>query len=329
LSKSNNRKYMGRRRRSAGLVDVLVILPWQVSAVLAGAGFAVLRWIVPSIFSRNPFLVGLGTVSHSVAWLVLIGFGCISLVAFARTRVPSARAPMKATTRTPRAASIVVPPAVTFPPHSGIEWGNGPSPDIRWGNSGMTTAASTATDDVLDAWSLEALLRLEWKRFELLCAKYYEAVGFKSETLRCGADGGIDVKLFKLDPTKPLAVVQCKAWHGHPVGVKEVRELLGVMAHEKISRGIFITTATYTKDAVEFGAANPIQLLDGAAFTRKLKELPKERQDALLKFAFEGDYRTPTCPSCGLKMIKREGKRGAFWGCPRYPKCKSTFALKG
>jgi restriction system protein len=320
---------MGRRRRNEGLVDVLVVVPWQVSAVLAGIGFAVLRWIVPSIFSRNPFLAGLGAVSHSVAWLALAGFGCISLVAFARARASSGPAPMKPSTRAPRATRMVVPPVATLPPHIGPEWGKGPSSDIRWGNHASATAAPTATDDVPVAWSLEALLLLEWKRFELLCAKYYEAVGFKSETLRCGADGGIDVKLFKLDPAKPLAVVQCKAWHGHPVGVKEVRELLGVMAHEKIGRGIFITTATYTKDAVAFGAANPIQLLDGAAFTRKLQELPKDRQDALLTFAFEGDYQTPTCPSCGIKMIKREGKRRAFWGCPRYPKCKNTLVLRG
>ena len=130
---------------------------------------------------------------------------------------------------------------------------------------------------------MDALNILEWKRFELLCAKYYEAVGFKSETLRCGADGGIDVKLFKVDPSKPLAVVQCKAWNSHSVGVKEIRELLGVMAHEKVSRGIFVTTSTYTKDAREFGAANQIELLDGSGFLNKLLDLPKEKQDCAIE----------------------------------------------
>jgi restriction system protein len=319
---------MGRRRRSEGLADVLVVLPWQVSAVLACIGFAVLRWIVPSIFSRNPFLAGLGAVSHSVAWLALIGFGFISLLAFAHARMRSVPAPMTTTDRPPKGKSIM-PPITTLRPKVGTEWGNAMNRETRWGNSATTATTLTATENVPDAWSLEALSRLEWKRFELLCAKYYEAAGFKCETLRCGADGGIDVKLFKIDPNKPLAVVQCKAWYGRAVGVKEIRELLGVMAHEKVGRGIFITTATYTKDALTFGTANPIQLLDGTAFTGKLKELPKERQDALLEFAFEGDYRTPTCPSCGIKLIRRESKRGAFWGCARYPKCKSTLAIRG
>lgn len=48
-------------------------------------------------------------------------------------------------------------------------------------------------------------------------------------------------------------------------------------------------------------------------------------RDDLLKFAFEGGYTTPTCASCGIRMVKRDGKRGAFWGCLNYPKCRSGF----
>ena len=168
---------------------------------------------------------------------------------------------------------------------------------------------------------------LEWKRFELLCAKYYEAAGFFSETLRCGPDGGIDVKLYRVDPEKPLAVVQCKAW-AVPVGVKEIRELLGVMAHEKIGRGIFITTSSYTPQAGEFGASSPLQLLDGPQFVEKLHGLPPDKQIKLLQFAFEGDYTTPTCASCGIKLVRRQGKRGDFWGCVAYPRCKTTMAVR-
>jgi len=176
-------------------------------------------------------------------------------------------------------------------------------------------------------WSLDALRSLEWKRFELLCARYYEAVGFRSATLAAGADGGIDIKLFRVDPAQPLAIVQCKAWNNRQVGVKEIRELLGVMVHEKVGRGIFITTGGYSADALAFGAANPIQLLDGPAFLGKVRDLPLEKQAALLAFAFEGDFYTPSCASCGVKMVARESRRGAFWGCVHYPRCKTTLHL--
>lgn len=196
------------------------------------------------------------------------------------------------------------------------------------GSAGGGPVAEAAAVPAPTKWSVEALRALEWKRFELLCGWYYEAVGFSTATLAAGPDGGIDVKLFKADPSKPLAIVQCKAWNTHQVGVKEIRELLGVMAHEKVGRGIFATTGTYTKAALEFGAANPIQLLDGPAFEKKILELSPEKQQALLERAFEGDYRTPTCASCGVKMLARDSRRGQFWGCQHYPRCRTTLLMR-
>lgn len=32
----------------------------------------------------------------------------------------------------------------------------------------------------------------------------------------------------------------------------------------------------------------------------------------------------PECPECGKKMIKRQSKRGEFWGCPGYPDCRGS-----
>ena len=33
---------------------------------------------------------------------------------------------------------------------------------------------------------------------------------------------------------------------------------------------------------------------------------------------------TPVCPSCGSPMKKRQGPRGPFWGCSKYPQCRGT-----
>ena len=256
-------------------------------------------------------------MSQSFAWPVLIGFCLVGAVAFARTSLTQGRGFTRSTGAAPRRNTWTDVDPAQSPLHE--PWA-APSESIR---------QEAASSDRFESWSLDVLHAIEWKRFELLCAKYYEAVGFKSETLRCGADGGIDVKLFKIDPTKPMAVVQCKAWNTTQVGVKEIRELLGVMAHEKVSRGIFITTSRYTKDAVEFAAANPIQLIDGQGFLGKIQALPDEAKAALLGFAMEGDYRTPTCPSCGIKMTTRNSRRGPFWGCIHYPRCRSTIPFSG
>ncbi|MFH1113453.1 MAG: AAA domain-containing protein [Pseudomonadota bacterium] len=36
---------------------------------------------------------------------------------------------------------------------------------------------------------------------------------------------------------------------------------------------------------------------------------------------------TPKCPKCGQLMVVRNGPRGAFFGCPGYPRCKGTRSL--
>lgn len=32
------------------------------------------------------------------------------------------------------------------------------------------------------------------------------------------------------------------------------------------------------------------------------------------------------CPKCGAKLIERNGKFGAFYGCSKFPECKGTMS---
>lgn len=38
---------------------------------------------------------------------------------------------------------------------------------------------------------------------------------------------------------------------------------------------------------------------------------------------------TPPCPLCGGKTRKRQGEKGAFWSCQRYPVCKGVLNIEG
>jgi restriction system protein len=302
---------MVRKRKQSG-IDVLIRSPWWISAILGAVGYIVLRWLIPSFFASNPFLVSLAAMSRLLAWLAPCGFGVIALISFfANKRIENQSfTPQKQKSNKVTRAE----PTVNI------------NPQEKWGEN--SPPSSSSIPDVIippytPTWSIESLRSLEWKRFELLCAQYYEAAGFKAVTIANGADGGIDVRLFKSDPKLPIAIVQCKAW-SKAVGVKEVRELLGVMAHEKVTRGIFITNGSYTPDALAFGASNPIQLLDGQAFLQKIQDLDSAAQDKLAAFAFDGDYKTPTCASCGIKMVKKK----AFWGCSNYPRCRTKIYFK-
>ena len=111
-------------------------------------------------------------------------------------------------------------------------------------------------------WSLELLRAIEWKRFEEVCSGLFQRLGFRTRTTRCGADGGVDIHLFREGSERADVVVQCKAWNAYKVGIKPLRELLGVMASSQIGEGIFVTTGTFTREAQEFGKSNRIDPLD-------------------------------------------------------------------
>jgi restriction system protein len=76
------------------------------------------------------------------------------------------------------------------------------------------------------------------------------------------------------DLPNAVGVVQCKAWATRQVGVAQVRELLGVMAHESVRRGYFAATGDFTPAAIDFATANPIKLITGRDFLEAIARMP-------------------------------------------------------
>lgn len=178
------------------------------------------------------------------------------------------------------------------------------------------------------SWSLKLIKDLEWKKFEDLSVAYYLEKGIRAEATALGADGGIDIKLYQDDSGKPTTIVQCKAWADY-VGVMQIREFLGVMTHEKIAKGFYMTCHDYTPDAKQIASANKITLINGDMLLMMIKRLNADSQQRLLALAIEGDYTTPTCSRCGIKMIKRTSKKGDFWGCRNFFKgCKQRLSFR-
>lgn len=182
-----------------------------------------------------------------------------------------------------------------------------------------------------ESWSAEVFDVIEWRRFEAVVELLFQQAGFETKSQSHGADGGVDVWLYsRHEPGKPASLVQCKHWQGKKVGVDKVRELRGVMAAQGVSRGQFATTSTFTADAVAFARENGINLLDVSGLMKLISLRTPEQQAALLAVALEGEYWRPTCVNCGTKLVERTPRNGGakFWGCPTYPKCKTTMPMR-
>jgi restriction system protein len=174
-------------------------------------------------------------------------------------------------------------------------------------------------------WTEELLKRLEWRRFEELCAGYFEALGFRADLAHSGAGADIDLYVEGYDRAK--VVVQCKPWSAYRIGIKPVRELRGAMTSANITEGVLVTSGKFTQEAREFAGKEKISLVDGAELVRNITALDSEKALALLELATRGDFATPTCPACAIKMVTRKSTAHgrAYWGCRNYPACKQTF----
>jgi restriction system protein len=260
---------MARRKRNENILDLLVELPWWVSAISA--------WLVYSILVGSPLLRPLA--------------GPIGLII------------------------LLCAPA--------------------------SLIRSTQRRRLLDRQSgLDSIRAMSWREFEMLCGEAYRRKGFAvQENGLGGADGGIDLILRRGGETW---LVQCKRWKTFKVGVKEVRELYGILAAERADRGIFITCGEYTQDALTFAADKPLDLVNGPALLELVREVqtasapvasrPASRVEPSFSHSPSPKPRpskliSPACPRCGASMILRTAKRGTnaggqFWGCSSFPKCR-------
>ncbi len=181
---------------------------------------------------------------------------------------------------------------------------------------------------------LEWVKRLSWQEFEEQMASVYRNQGYQVD-VRGGSspDGGIDLRLEKEGQT---SIVQCKHWKQSKVGVKVVRELLGVVTAARADEGIFVTSGDYTRDARRFGEDNGIQLVGRREFLDLVRQFQRDQRLAsgisVETPAKQPGETNPVCPSCGGSMERRTAKSGPFqgqdfWGCRRWPDCKGTVHI--
>lgn len=177
---------------------------------------------------------------------------------------------------------------------------------------------------------LESIRSLSWRDFERLCGEAFLRRGYAvKENGLGGADGGIDLILSKNGETH---LVQCKHWKKSKVGVKDIRELFGIVMAEHAASGIFIATDHFTQDARAFADDKPLDLINGAALVDLIglvnpqaNPLPATPEPLPMKETQKPV--SPVCPRCGDTMQLKTAQRGQykgkpFWGCTNYPACR-------
>lgn len=154
------------------------------------------------------------------------------------------------------------------PPNSGIQQ----SPEERI-DSAVKEIEKTVARELLDR-----ILQAPPEFFEGLVLDLLHNLGYgtqKTDLQHVGGSGdaGIDgiISLDKLGFEK--VYIQAKRWKGS-VGRPEVQGFFGALAGRRAKKGVFITTSSFTRDALDYGVqvSENVVLIDGAKLTSLMIE---------------------------------------------------------
>ena len=108
----------------------------------------------------------------------------------------------------------------------------------------------------------QALLKLQWREFEVLIYELLRSQGFGVELGPGRADGGIDIKTVQRDPIGDiLTAVQIKRYRpDHKIDLQAVQALHGAAVADGIPRTSFVTTSSYSPSAKKFANRKNVRM---------------------------------------------------------------------
>jgi restriction system protein len=124
----------------------------------------------------------------------------------------------------------------------------------------------------------ELLFSLHPRRFEELVASIFRSNGFDVELTPESRDGGVDIFAVRRDGFSGgmLHLIECKRYQPlNKVGIGTVQRLLGVVDHHRATKGLVITTSSFSSDAIEFATQSKFRLglSDYQALTEWLRDI--------------------------------------------------------
>ncbi len=126
-----------------------------------------------------------------------------------------------------------------------------------------------------DARALSDLRVMSPSAFEELVAAVYRELGYRAQRVGKTGDHGVDLVVYH--PRGQKIIVQCKRYRG-TVGEPMVRDLYGVMHHEKADRAVLVTTGGFTAQSREWVRGKPIQLISGEELLRTVQRIRQARR---------------------------------------------------
>ncbi len=130
--------------------------------------------------------------------------------------------------------------------------------------------------------TLDGLLALSPADFEMAVARLLRRQGYRDVSV-VGGPGDLAVDILCRERGGASVAVQCKRKaRGHRVGSAELQQFIGMITvHHGADVGMYVTTSSYTKPAIELAEVHEIVLVDG----EMLSELVRGKRRLVRKSA--------------------------------------------
>lgn len=111
------------------------------------------------------------------------------------------------------------------------------------------------------------------REFEHIIERLYSRMGYTTILTPTQKDGGRDIIAKKEGVgTSEHLLVECKQYN-RPVNITIIRALLGVVADEKVNKGVLVATSRFTKAGIALARQNPrLELISGESLIPLLNE---------------------------------------------------------
>jgi HJR/Mrr/RecB family endonuclease len=211
--------------------------------------------------------------------------------------------------------------------------------------------------------TMDELRNLSPNEFEDKIAAMFERLGYDVEQTPYVSDHGRDAIMYRGEDKILLECKRYgeETTSDRP----QLQIFHSAIVSDKAAAGFFVTTGRVTNGAIEFAKRSSITIISGNSlretyfdslggfaapptYTALCRECGEEvtlsvntKRSVLCSrghavtatITFENiaasipkpGIRPPRCSKCGTPMRLVKGKRGKFWGCSRYPDCRSTL----
>ncbi|MFF2089396.1 restriction endonuclease [Paenibacillus sp. NPDC058174] len=177
---------------------------------------------------------------------------------------------------------------------------------------------------------------MEGRRFEIYLGHLFRMHNYDVEVTQATGDFGADLVIKK--GSKKI-VVQAKRY-GKNVGLKAVQEIRAALDHYGAAEAWVVTNRDYTEQAYALANSNGVRLINREQLIALILAVNPANKSS-------GQHTTPIeqvmpstqiatsieepddleCPKCGYLLVKRSSKRGEFYGCSNFPKCRHTRTM--